>query len=35
ELGLPIQWIGVGEGMEDLLPFEAKPYVEALFSTSE
>jgi fused signal recognition particle receptor len=31
ELGIPIRWIGVGEGAEDLLPFDAKSYVDALF----
>lgn len=30
ELGLPIRFIGVGEGAEDLLPFEAKRFVQAL-----
>ena len=31
ELGIPVKWIGVGEGAEDLLPFEPKAYVDALF----
>jgi fused signal recognition particle receptor len=31
ELGLPVQWIGVGEGMEDLQAFDATLYVRALF----
>jgi fused signal recognition particle receptor len=31
ELGLPIKFIGVGEGVEDLQPFEARAFVEALF----
>ena len=31
ELKLPVKYIGVGEGMDDLLPFEAKTFVEALF----
>lgn len=30
-LGIPVRWIGVGEGMDDLLPFDPKPYVKALF----
>jgi fused signal recognition particle receptor len=30
ETGLPIRFIGVGEGSEDLLPFEAPKFVEAL-----
>jgi fused signal recognition particle receptor len=32
ELGLPIRFIGVGEGVSDLRPFAAKPFVEALFT---
>lgn len=31
ELGLPVKFIGVGEGIDDLLPFEPKSFVEALF----
>ena len=31
ELKLPVKFIGVGEGVDDLLPFEAKDFVEALF----
>lgn len=31
QLGLPIRFIGVGEQIEDLRPFEAKPFVDALF----
>jgi fused signal recognition particle receptor len=30
-LGIPVRWIGVGEGMDDLLSFDPKSYVEALF----
>jgi fused signal recognition particle receptor len=29
-LKLPLQWVGVGEGMEDLIPFDAKEFAEAL-----
>jgi fused signal recognition particle receptor len=29
-LGIPIRWIGVGEGMEDLLPFEPDEFAAAL-----
>lgn len=29
-LGTPIRWIGVGEGMEDLLPFEPAEFAAAL-----
>ena len=33
ELGLPIRYVGVGETLDDLLPFAADAYVEALFAT--
>jgi fused signal recognition particle receptor len=32
KLKLPIRYIGVGEGVEDLQPFNANEYTEALFS---
>ncbi len=31
ELNLPVKYVGVGEGMDDLIPFESKTFVEALF----
>jgi fused signal recognition particle receptor len=31
ELNLPLQYIGVGEGIEDLQPFDPKQFAEALF----
>jgi fused signal recognition particle receptor len=34
DLGLPIRYVGVGEGMGDLIPFSAQDYVDALFDTS-
>jgi fused signal recognition particle receptor len=30
ELGVPIKLVGLGEGPEDLVPFDAKEFVEAL-----
>ena len=30
ELGVPVKFAGVGEGIEDLRPFDAKAYVEAI-----
>ncbi len=30
ELGLPVKYVGLGEGIDDLRPFDAKAYVEAL-----
>jgi fused signal recognition particle receptor len=35
ELGLPIKFIGLGEKPDDLQPFDAKQYSEALFSVKE
>ncbi|WP_053943289.1 signal recognition particle-docking protein FtsY [Kallipyga gabonensis] len=32
ECQVPVQWIGVGEGMDDLRPFDPKSFVEAIFS---
>ena len=31
DLGLPIRYVGVGEGIDDLIPFSADEYVNALF----
>lgn len=31
ELGLPIRFVGTGEQMDDLVPFDAKTYVNSLF----
>ncbi len=31
ELKLPVKFVGVGEGMDDLIPFDPKEFVEALF----
>ena len=31
ELKLPIRYVGVGEGIDDLIPFSAQEYVDALF----
>ncbi len=30
-LGIPVKWVGVGEGLEDLIPFDAESFVEGLF----
>ena len=32
ELRLPILYVGVGEGIDDLVPFDPAQYVDALFS---
>lgn len=32
ELNLPVKWIGVGEGVNDLRPFAPQDFVQALFS---
>ena len=31
DLALPVKYIGVGEGIEDLRPFDADSFIEALF----
>jgi fused signal recognition particle receptor len=35
ELGLPIQYVGLGERAEDLAPFDADAFVSALFPESD
>jgi len=35
ELGLPVHWAGLGEGAEDLVPFEAAEFVAGLFAGTE
>ncbi|MGL6014887.1 MAG: signal recognition particle-docking protein FtsY [Selenomonadaceae bacterium] len=32
ELKMPVKWIGVGEGVDDLRPFNAEDFAQALFS---
>ena len=32
ELGLPVKFVGVGEGVDDLMPFEARGFAEALLA---
>jgi fused signal recognition particle receptor len=34
DLRLPIRYVGVGEGINDLVPFSAREYVDALFEES-
>jgi len=31
DLKIPIRYVGVGEGLDDLVPFDAATYVNALF----
>ena len=35
ELGLPVKFVGLGEGPDDLQPFAAKDFAEALFAVKE
>lgn len=35
ELGVPVRWIGVGEGIDDLRPFNPKEFAQALFGKDE
>jgi fused signal recognition particle receptor len=32
ELGLPVKLVGVGEGLDDLRPFDARDYATALLT---
>jgi fused signal recognition particle receptor len=32
ELGLPVRYVGVGEKVGDILPFDANAFVESLFA---
>jgi fused signal recognition particle receptor len=34
ELGVPIRYVGVGESLDDLLPFDADAFAESLFPES-
>lgn len=33
KFNLPVRFIGIGEGIDDLQPFSAKPFIDALFDT--
>ena len=35
ELGIPVRYIGVGEGIDDLQPFDGKAFVDAFFESEE
>ncbi|WP_105615895.1 signal recognition particle-docking protein FtsY [Vallitalea okinawensis] len=35
ELGIPVKYIGVGEGIDDLQPFNPKEFIDALFEWKE
>ncbi len=35
ELGIPIRYIGIGEGEKDLIPFSSEEFTKALFDDSE
>ena len=35
ELGVPVKYIGIGEGIDDLKPFSNKEFVEALLSSED
>ncbi len=35
ELSIPVKYIGVGEGIDDLQPFEASEFVEGIFENGE
>ena len=31
DLGIPVRYVGVGEGIDDLYPFDPESFVESLF----
>jgi len=31
ELNLPIRYVGIGEKVEDLLPFDPEKYIQSIF----
>jgi len=33
QMGIPVKLIGIGEGMDDLRPFDAAEFVEAIFGS--
>ena len=35
KFGLPVRFIGVGEGIDDLQPFAAEPFIQALFNQQD
>ncbi|MBC8363767.1 MAG: signal recognition particle-docking protein FtsY [Actinobacteria bacterium] len=35
ELGIPVKFVGVGEGLDDLVPFDPGEFVDALFEMGE
>ena len=35
ELGLPVRYIGVGEGMDDLQPFDPDAFIAAILGTDQ
>ncbi len=35
ELAIPVKWLGVGEGIDDLRPFDAKDFARALFGLDD
>ena len=35
ELGIPVRWVGVGEGIDDLVPFQPGLVVDAVFGDEE
>ena len=35
ELGIPVKFVGVGEGLDDLVPFDPGDFVDALFEMGE
>lgn len=34
-LNIPVQWVGLGEGIDDLIPFDPDAFIDSLFAKSE
>lgn len=34
QLGIPVKFVGVGEGIEDLQPFDCETFVDSIFPAS-
>jgi fused signal recognition particle receptor len=35
EVGIPVRYVGLGEGIDDLVDFDPEAFVRALFETEE
>ncbi len=35
ELKIPVMYVGVGENLEDLIPFNTSEYIQSIFGTDD